>query len=97
MRSTINEKDTKKSNTQLSKNKEHIPDHPLIMTEKKTDHQEIIATAADYLTEKRSDSKDDEINAVRDWFEAEMEMGNELDLFEFDERDFQFFRPRLNE
>jgi|GEM_PF-5292455 len=97
MRSEINAEDTKKSNTQLSQNKEHIPDHPIITTGKKTDHQEITATAAYYLTEKHSDSKDDEIDAVRDWFEAEMEIGNELDLFDVDERDFQFLRTRLNE
>lgn len=97
MQSAINAEDTKKSNTQLSKNKEHTPYHPIITRGKEADHQKITATAADYLAEKRSDSKDDEIDAVRDWFQAEMEMSNELDLFDFDERDFQFFKPKLSE
>ncbi|MBP6058917.1 MAG: hypothetical protein KA524_11005 [Nitrosomonas sp.] len=97
MRSAINAEDAKKSNTQLSKNKEHIPGHPIITIGKGTDHQEITATAAYYLAEKHSDSKDDEIDTIRDWFEAEMEIGNELDLFDVDERDFQFFTPRLSE
>lgn len=97
MRSAINAEDTKKSNTQLSKNKEHITSHPIITIAKKTNHQKITATAAYHPTEKRGDSKDDEIDTVRDWFEADMEIGNELDLFDVDERDFQFFIPRLSE
>ena len=37
------------------------------------------------------DSKNDEaIDAIQDWFEAEMEIGSELDALDVDERFFSF-------
>ena len=53
------------------------------------------ATTTYYRAEKRDNFKDNETDVVQDWFEAEMEIGNELDVFDLDERDFQFLKKKI--
>lgn len=49
-----------------------------------------------YAAEKRDDSiGNSKIDVMQDWFEAEMEIDNELDVFDFDERDFQFLETKI--
>ena len=95
MRIKVNGMVTKKSGTKLSKSDENMLANQVITVRKKTNHQEMTATTTYYRAEKRDNFKDNETDVVQDWFEAEMEIGNELDVFDLDERDFQFLKKKI--
>ncbi|MDE2387756.1 MAG: DUF2934 domain-containing protein [Betaproteobacteria bacterium] len=91
MSSKVNETAPKKSRAKLSKSEENILAHQIINAAKQNDNrQEMIATAAYYCAEKRG-FNGSEADAVQDWLEAEMEVNNELGMFDSSGIDFQFF------
>ncbi|MBS0298864.1 MAG: DUF2934 domain-containing protein [Proteobacteria bacterium] len=89
MPSKVSETATKRPRTKLSKSEENILAHHVINSAKRTDRQEMIATAAYYRAEKRGFSGS-EADAVQDWLEAEMEVDNELGVFDSNTINFQF-------
>lgn len=94
MQSTASETATKKSHTKLSKSEENILANQAINAAKRTDRQEMIATAAYFRAEKRGFTGS-EADAIQDWLEAEMEVDNELDMFDGSGIDFQFLTNRI--
>ncbi|SFF09574.1 DUF2934 domain-containing protein [Nitrosomonas sp. Nm166] len=89
MPSKVNEVGIKKSGTRLSKSQKNILANQAVNQENAIDRREMIANAAYYRAEKRG-FQGNEADAVQDWLEAEMEIDNELETFDVDERDFQF-------
>lgn len=90
MPSKVSETAPKKSRTKLSKSEENILAHRIITaTKQRADRQEMIATAAYYRAKKRGFSGN-EADAIQDWLEAEMEVDNELGMFDSSGIDFQF-------
>ncbi len=90
MPSKVSETAPKKSRTSLSKSEENILAHQVINAAKqRANRQEMIATAAYYRAEKRG-FNGNEADAVQDWLEAEMEVDNELGMFDSSSIDFQF-------
>lgn len=94
MQSKISTLNTKKSGSRLSKNEKNLPSDQVIVSQKALDRQKMIATAAYYRAEKRG-FKSAAIDAEKDWLEAEMEIDNELDVFDVNSEDFQFLRNKI--
>lgn len=94
MPSKVSETAPKKSRAKLSKSEENILAHSVITAAKQhADRQEMIATAAYYRAEKRGFSGN-EADAIQDWLEAEMEVDNELGMFDSNGFDFQFLTQK---
>ena len=91
MQSKVNGMVTKKSDTKLSKSDENMLTNQVITVRKKTNHQEMTATTTYYRAEKHDNFKDNEIDAVQDWFEAEMEIDSELDTLDALDVNEKFF------
>ena len=89
MPSKVSEGETKKSGTRLSKSEERILANQVMNRAEPVDRQEMIATAAYFRAEKRGFTGN-EIDALRDWLEAEQEIDSELDMFDSGSIDFQF-------
>lgn len=89
MPSKVSEGETKKSRTRLSKSEERILANQVLNSAEPVDRQEMIATAAYFRAEKRGFTGN-EIDALRDWLEAEREVDSELDMFASGSIDFQF-------
>ena len=90
MQSEVIEIRTKKSSTPRRKNTR--PDLS-INESKEFDRQEMIATAAYYRAEKRGFSGNAE-DTLQDWLEAEMEIDNELNMFNLNGKDFAFLKNK---
>lgn len=75
MQSKVSKLDTKKSGTRLSKSGKDLLSDQMISSENEIDRQRMIAVAAYYRAEKRGFT-DNEADAVQNWLEAEMEIGN---------------------
>lgn len=75
MQSKVSKLDTKKSGTRLSKSEKDLLSDQMISSENEIDRQRMIAVAAYYRAEKRGFTGN-EADAVQDWLEAEMEIGN---------------------
>ena len=89
MPSKVSEGETKKSGTRLSKSEERILVNQVLNSAEPVDRQEMIATAAYFRAEKRGFTGN-EIDALRDWLEAEREVDSGLDMFDSGSIDFQF-------
>lgn len=89
MPSKVSEGETKKSGTRLSKSEERILANQVMNSAEPVGRQEMIATAAYFRAEKRGFTGN-EIDALRDWLEAEREVDRELDMFDSGSIDFQF-------
>lgn len=89
MPSKVSEGETKKSGTRLSKSEERILANQVLNSAEPVDRQEMIATAAYFRAEKRGFTGN-EIDALRDWLEAEREVDSGLDMFDSGSIDFQF-------
>ena len=94
MQSKVTEADTRKSGARSSKVKGSLTKNPVINEKQQTERQEMIATAAYYRAEKRG-FKGNEMDAVQDWLEAEMEIDNELDMLDVNGRDFRFIIDKI--
>lgn len=75
MQSKVSKLDTKKSGIRLSKSEKDLLSAQMISSENEIDRQRMIAVAAYYRAEKRGFTGN-EADAVQDWLEAEMEIGN---------------------
>lgn len=94
MQSKVTKADTRKSGARSSKVKGSLAKNPVINEKQQTERQEMIATAAYYRAEKRG-FKGNEMDAVQDWLEAEMEIDNELDMLDVNGRDFRFIIDKI--
>ena len=71
--------------------KENVFVSQAIPLRKQSNHQEMAIANLYYY----DDSKNNEtMDAIRDWLESEMEIGNELDALDIDEKIFSFAHER---
>ena len=91
MQSEVIEISTKKSSTPRRRKNTHTDQS--INASKELDRQEMIATAAYYRAEKRGFSGN-AADTLQDWLEAEMEIDNELNMFNLNGKDFAFLKNK---
>ena len=90
MPSKVSETAPSKARAKLSKSEENILAHHVVTAAKQhANRLKMIATAAYYRAEKRG-FNGNEADAIQDWLEAEMEVDNELGMFDSHGIDFQF-------